>query len=443
MLKKLIKMGVVMSLFVASFSAFAQNAEKPVYPQYGFCSNWELGFALNLDWDMHQSAFDMNGNGLADTWNRSIAAGLDFSMKKQVSYLWAFRARLHMPVLSLAFTSPDPADRDGYQMAGYWSTTVEMMLSLSNWWAGINPDRSFDWYAWGGFGAGIIGFPGVTRGIDGTRYQINTVDGASFGRVMPAVTFGLGYTHKINENWKWFVEGEFNVNDYHPGAFFTSIPFVGWDFAVNHLDLQIGATVNLGLTEADKNIAAQKSLLTQENLDALNSQISALEQQNANARNNEKKLQNRINELEDQLAKAMANQGGKVNSAAADSLQAIINQIKADQLNYYAMPFSVQYGVDEWQVTDEEMEKVKAVARVMKDNSNIKVKVVGFADYTGSDEYNMKLSERRANEVKRLLTKKYGIAEDRISVDFKGKSAPFGDVQYAINRRVSFYRVID
>ena len=107
------------------------------------------------------------------------------------------------------------------------------------------------------------------------------------------------------------------------------------------------------------------------------------------------------------------------------------------------MPFSVLYGVDEWQVTDEEMDKVKAVARVMKDNSNVKIKVVGFADYTGSDAYNMKLSERRANEVKRLLTKKYGIAEDRITVDFKGKSAPFGDVQYPINRRVSFYRVIE
>ena len=83
------------------------------------------------------------------------------------------------------------------------------------------------------------------------------------------------------------------------------------------------------------------------------------------------------------------------------------------------------------------------IARVMKDNSNVKIKVVGFADYTGTDAYNMKLSERRANEVKRLLTKKYGIAEDRIDVDFKGEGAPFGEAQYAINRRVSFYRVIE
>ena len=107
------------------------------------------------------------------------------------------------------------------------------------------------------------------------------------------------------------------------------------------------------------------------------------------------------------------------------------------------MPFSVQYDVNEWKVSEDEMDKVKAVARVLKDNPDVKIMVVGFADYTGSDQYNMKLSERRANEVKRLLTKNYGIAEDRISTDYKGKSVAFGDIQYALNRRVSFYRVID
>ena len=57
----------------------------------------------------------------------------------------------------------------------------------------------------------------------------------------------------------------------------------------------------------------------------------------------------------------------------------------------------------------------------------------------------MKLSEKRAKEVKRLLVKRYGIDEDRISVDFKGKQKDyaFGDIQYALNRRVSFYRVIE
>ena len=73
----------------------------------------------------------------------------------------------------------------------------------------------------------------------------------------------------------------------------------------------------------------------------------------------------------------------------------------------------------------------------------MKLTLVGFCDNTGSDAYNMKLSQRRAEAVKRLLVKRYGIAEDRLTVDYKGKTVAFGDLKYAVNRRVSFYRVIE
>jgi outer membrane protein OmpA-like peptidoglycan-associated protein len=246
------------------------------------------------------------------------------------------------------------------------------------------------------------------------------------------MTGGIGYTFAISENDNLFVE--------YGRDWDMDLP-VPWE-KQHHTNsiLRFGYYYNFGVTESDKAIIAQKALLTQENFDALNAQVNDLKGQVAASRNNEKKLENRIGQLEDQLANSVKNTG---NNAAADSLQAVIDKIKADQLTFYAMPFSVQYGVDEWNVSDEEMAKVKAVARVMKDNSDVKVMVVGFADYTGSDQYNMKLSEKRANEVKRLLVKKYGIDEDRIQTDYKGKSVAFGDIKYALNRRVSFYRVIE
>ena len=259
------------------------------------------------------------------------------------------------------------------------------------------------------------------------------------GKVLPALNAGLGYNVMLSDDWSFYIEGEANFNDWHV-KFWDN--FLDWNYV--HLTLHTGLMYNFGLTEADKNIEQQKKdMCSAETCKALNSQVNNLERQVSNARANEKKLENRIAELEDQLAKALVqgNKGG--NNAAADSLQAVIDKIKADQLNFYAMPFSVLYGVDEWKVSDEEEAKVKAVARVLKDNSDVKIMVVGFADYTGSDAYNMKLSEKRANEVKRLLVKRYGIAEDRITVDHKGKSVAFGDIQYALNRRVSFYRVIE
>ena len=428
MLKKLIKIGVVMSLMMTSVSVFAQSGSND-YPRYSFGSNWSLGGAFDFDWEAQQHGMSAD-NG---PWRKSMNGGIDIFGMKKFHHAFDLRVRLHMPTLWRGLQDA-PVDGKSYYMARYTTFTGELMWSLSNAIHGYDPERRWSApYFFLGAGAAIANWFIDNDQFAGTHYAEKNM-----GNVTPVLTFGMGASYRFTEKSSIFAEVELNANDI-PNVFQQS-----WsDLGMVHADARIGYFYGFGLTEADQAIAQQKSMLTQDNFGALNSQVAALEQQVANDRNNEKKLQNRIAELEKQLADALANQGNKVNSAAADSLQNIINQIKADQLNYYAMPFSVQYGVDEWQVSDEEMDKVKAVARVMKDNSNIKIMCVGFADYTGSDAYNMKLSERRANEVKRLLTKKYGIAEDRVEVDFKGKNAPFGDAQYALNRRVSFYRVIE
>ena len=421
MLKKLIKMGVVMSILLTSVSAFAQEPGR-----YTFRSNQSIGGAVDLTWEMGQHAYP-------HVWRTSLNLGVDAFWQKQIDHVYAFRIRFNMPSFWKGKT-----DADGYSMTRYNSLTAELVYSINNKIYGFDPDRRSNLYAFAGAGVGFCNiwmdkvFFGSTD-FSNTRFR---ADGAT--RILPAVALGLGFSYRVTDNLSLYAEGDFNVNDYHP-MFWQDF----FDWTLTHANGRIGIIYNWGLSEADQAIAQQKSMLTQENYDALAAQVTSLEQDVNNGRSEAQRLQNRINELERQLADAMRNKNNTVDSRAADSLQNVINQIKADQLNYYAMPFSVLYGVDEWEVTDEEMDKVKAVARVMKDNSNVKIKVVGFADYTGSDAYNMKLSERRANEVKRLLTKKYGIAEDRVAVDFKGENAPFGDAQFGINRRVSFYRVID
>ena len=42
-----------------------------------------------------------------------------------------------------------------------------------------------------------------------------------------------------------------------------------------------------------------------------------------------------------------------------------------------------------------------------------------------------------------ILVKKYGVDGDRLEVDWKGKTIAFGDIKFSLNRRVSFYRVIE
>ena len=420
-MKKLIKVGVVMSLLLTSTSAFAQ--EKAEYPNYGFWSNWSIGGGLAATWQLGQHSWDSDNFG--NIWRRSINVGADIFAQKELNHVWDFRLRASVPTFWRGL-----ADNDGDFMNRFVTLTAELMFSINNAIYGYTPeDCLHSWYLFGGAGGAYVKTPA------GSKYA-----GSDMGKVMLDINAGLGYSLDLCEKWSFYAEAEMNFNDW-PTPWDN---FMDWNYV--HLTFHTGLMYNFGLTEEDKNIEVQKSTLTQDNFNALNSQVNNLERQVANSRNNEKKLENRIAELQDQLAKALAQggrNGGSGNSAAADSLQAVINKIKADQLNFYAMPFSVLYGVDEWKVSDEEEAKVKAVARVLKDNSDVKIIVVGFADYTGSDAYNMKLSEKRANEVKRLLVKRYGIAEDRISTDYKGKSVAFGDIQYALNRRVSFYRVIE
>lgn len=62
-------------------------------------------------------------------------------------------------------------------------------------------------------------------------------------------------------------------------------------------------------------------------------------------------------------------------------------------------------------------------------NNNTKIYLVGYADEkTGTSEFNMSLSEKRANAVAKLLVEKYGVSEDMIVVDYKGSSEQLYDV---------------
>ena len=423
-MKKVLKIGFVMSLLLASTSVFAQNTGKPEYPRYGFWSNWSIGGSLDFSHELGQG-FPLGGHG----WRVNTNFGMDVFAQQKLNHVFDWRLRLGMPTFArpLQNVTSGVAGHD-YKETRHFTLTLDVLFSVNDALKGYDPDRKWSFYFFGGAGAAFSGLH---------REERQNVEQTDLGRVM--VDFGQGIRYTFGEAHTLFCEYSFDIADV-VNIFSKNVDFYIWHDITSVV--RLGYAYGFGVTKADQAIAAQKAMLTQENFGALNSQVNNLENQVAASRSNEKKLENRIAELEDQLADARAHQG-KGNSAAADSLQAVINNIKADQLNFYAMPFSVQYDVNEYKVSDDEMAKVKAVARVLKDNPDVKITVVGFADYTGSDAYNMKLSERRANEVKRLLVKNYGIDEDRIQTEYKGKSVAFGDIQYALNRRVSFYRVIE
>jgi len=63
-----------------------------------------------------------------------------------------------------------------------------------------------------------------------------------------------------------------------------------------------------------------------------------------------------------------------------------------------------------------------------------KIHIIGYTDSTGSEDYNLDLSKKRADAVKKLLMNRYGLAEQEIETAGKGVSTEFDNS--ALNRRV-------
>ena len=83
--------------------------------------------------------------------------------------------------------------------------------------------------------------------------------------------------------------------------------------------------------------------------------------------------------------------------------------------------------------------KFAGIVSQLKADKNATVTIDGYADADASDEYNLKLSQRRANAVKAYLVSK-GISASRITINAYGEKNPIADNETpegkAKNRRV-------
>lgn len=111
--------------------------------------------------------------------------------------------------------------------------------------------------------------------------------------------------------------------------------------------------------------------------------------------------------------------------------------IKAEGGSEIAWLPSVYFNTNSAQVQYKYYDNVATVARMMKSNESIKVRVIGNADSRGNTRLNQKLSLRRAEAIKDMLVKTYGISASRLTVDHKGSESPIGS-ELSTNRRVDF-----
>ncbi len=85
---------------------------------------------------------------------------------------------------------------------------------------------------------------------------------------------------------------------------------------------------------------------------------------------------------------------------------------------------AAKFPVNQHELSTEAQEQLNAFAERLKgENKNVYLEIQGHTDATGSDAYNLKLGEARAEAVRRYLNKQ-GVALNRMSTISYGKSEP-------------------
>ena len=105
----------------------------------------------------------------------------------------------------------------------------------------------------------------------------------------------------------------------------------------------------------------------------------------------------------------------------------------------------ILFDVNSDKIKPESYGTIKEMATVLKENSDLKVKIVGHTDADGSDAANLDLSKKRSASVKDFLVKEFGIDASRMETDGKGEGEPIDKndtpAGKANNRRVEFIKI--
>ncbi|MBN1290306.1 MAG: peptidoglycan-associated lipoprotein Pal [Candidatus Latescibacteria bacterium] len=102
---------------------------------------------------------------------------------------------------------------------------------------------------------------------------------------------------------------------------------------------------------------------------------------------------------------------------------------------------TVYFDFDKSDIKSDQRSNLSNNARLLSDNSTIRIRIEGHCDERGTDEYNMALGQRRADAIKQYLID-YGISSSRISTISYGEERPVSsghnESSWSQNRRGEF-----
>lgn len=296
----------------------------------------------------------------------------------------------------------------GLGLEGEWS------VNTSSWYP-VKSGNVFDHQYVGVFGAvnlmnAFAGYAGLPRVFElelvaGTgwlhAYYPHTTadDGNSWGtKVGMNLNFNLGekraWTLALKPAYLWNMNGAPKANVLGYSAQYDS------NFGV--FELEAGITYHFGNSNGTHHFTVVKPY-DQAEIDALNAQINALRADLDACGANNAALLAQLADLQAQLD-------------ACNRRPAAVEKVVKDLNNIRYVFFNCGSSY----IQPNQQPNIAMVADQLKSNKDATVTVKGYASKDGSLAFNKKLAQRRAEAVKKVLVKRYGIAANRIEAEGMG-----------------------
>lgn len=139
------------------------------------------------------------------------------------------------------------------------------------------------------------------------------------------------------------------------------------------------------------------------------------------------------------LAIKVVAEGYKDTTIIVESVDDVLNlQLEPKVIRRFVLK-NLLFATNKTKILQSSQPALQQLYRILKNNPDIRIRIVGHTDDVGRDDYNQKLSVGRANSVKREMVNR-GIAPSRIVTTGRGKRDPIvpndSEAHRQMNRRV-------
>jgi outer membrane protein OmpA-like peptidoglycan-associated protein len=259
----------------------------------------------------------------------------------------------------------------------FGTATLDFMFDLVNYFGRYNPKTVVHVIPYVGLGAGASFTSDKENFVDAVKKFENHSDFDP----SPVLSGGLILKFRLGKRVDLNLEGE---------TFLMKANLFGTNRTANHADLvamaSAGLTFRLGKTDFEEVVAMD--------FDEINN------------------LQYRINQLREENMELSKRPAYCPECPELQPKTTVVTKNIVENVVYFRLNSS--------KVDQNQLVNIYNTAQYAKEN-NAKIILVGYADVqTGNADINLRLSEKRANAVAKILTEQYGIDANDIEIDYKG-----------------------